>query len=385
VLIIFALFSMVLVGALAIAIDTGYLMAERRQTQSAADAAAMAAAKAALDGATLDVVRATGKDYGAFNAGVAEGDVTVERPPISGPYAGDNNYVQVIIDNDVTKYFVGALYTGDWGVSAQAVAGIEPLPGDYALITLDSDADPGIYMNGTTGIDITGDNASAMSNSNISGSNNTNFTVDGSIDANDGIESGGGWDAPTGMHPNFPEIDDPLAGTSPPPKGTTRTFCSPNCTLQPGHYKDQSITVPNNKTLTLAAGEYYFENSSMDLLATKSRIQCTGCELYFDSDSVFDPKNGEVSFTAPGTGIANGIVFWYANCDALDLQGNGEMYFEGIFYAPCSDVWMHGNPGSETVNGQVVVNTLDVRGTSDLGIVYTEHFPTERPAIWLVQ
>ena len=44
VLIIFALFSVVLIGALALSIDAGYLMSERRQSQSAADSGAMAAA-----------------------------------------------------------------------------------------------------------------------------------------------------------------------------------------------------------------------------------------------------------------------------------------------------------------------------------------------------
>src|SRR5688500_1563150 len=45
VLIIFAMASFVLIGFVALAVDTGFLMAERRHTQNAVDAGALAGAK----------------------------------------------------------------------------------------------------------------------------------------------------------------------------------------------------------------------------------------------------------------------------------------------------------------------------------------------------
>ena len=78
--------------------------------------------------------------------------------------------------------------------------------------------------------------------------------------------------------------------------------------------------------------------------------------LYFDSTSSFDPKNGETSLTAPATspyGGQDGLVFWYTPSTAIDFQGNGELYFQGVFYAPKSDVTMHGNPNGDTIDGQV--------------------------------
>jgi Flp pilus assembly protein TadG len=388
-LVIFALVSLVLVGMMALSIDAGLLIAERRQVQAAADAAAMAAAKAAFDSKSSAEILATGQNYGSFNAVVATGNVTVSRPPTSGAYAGNNNYIQVTITKDVTRYFVGAVYSGAWSVSATATAGIETNPGNYALITLEPTATDGIYMNGNTGIIITNNSGSAMSNSNIRGSNNTNFNVAGTIDANSTISSVSGWVAPGGIHPNFPEITDPLAGTAVPSKGTARTFpnCNSGCTLQPGWYRNQSLTVRG--TATLQAGVYYFENSSIDLQNTNARIQCTGCLTYWDASSAFDPKNGEVNFTAPTsspyTGGQNGMVFWYARCNNLDLQGNGEIYFRGIFYAPCALVTLHGNPSNDTISGQIIVDQLDVRGTSDLRISYNSYVTTTRPAIFLVE
>lgn len=388
-MVIFALCSLVLVGFLALAVDAGYLMSERRQVQAAADAAALAAAKAALDNKSASEVLSTGQSYGAFNAGVATSGVTVSRPPTSGPYAGNNNYIQVTVAKNVTRFFLGAVYTGPWSVSATATAGVETVPGNYALIALERTATHGIYLNGNTGIIINNNSGSAMSNSNIHGLPNSNFDVAGTIDANSTIQSGSGWSAPGGIRPNQPEIDDPLASVPVPPKGTSRTFpnCNSDCTLQPGWYRNQSLTI--RRTATFQPGIYYFENSSIDLQNTNSEIICNGCLVYFDASSSFDPKNGDVSMTAPTSspyaGGQNGMVFWYARCNNLDLQGNGNLYFQGIFYAPCALVTLHGNPASDTINGQIIVNRLDIRGTSDVRISYNSYVSTNRPAIFLVE
>ena len=70
-LIIFALFSVVLIGALALSIDAGYLMSERRQAQSAADAGAMAAAKAAWKQVRPEIT-ATGQGYATYSASAVD-------------------------------------------------------------------------------------------------------------------------------------------------------------------------------------------------------------------------------------------------------------------------------------------------------------------------
>jgi hypothetical protein len=107
------------------------------------------------------------------------------------------------------------------------------------------------------------------------------------------------------------------------------------------------------------------------------------------STIVFDSKNGNVYLTAPASapypgGPAN-LLFWYTRCTTIDMQGNGNLYFEGIFYAPCADVILHGNPNSDTINGQIFVGTLTVVGTSDLGINYRNLVDTDRPRVFLVE
>ena len=68
VMIIFAMAALVLVGFVALSVDTGFLMAEKRQTQSAADAAALAGA-AEGEGAAKEVAAANGAELIGWRTG----------------------------------------------------------------------------------------------------------------------------------------------------------------------------------------------------------------------------------------------------------------------------------------------------------------------------
>lgn len=372
VLIIFAIASLVLVGFVALSIDAGFLMAEKRQTQSAADSAALAGAKALFDGKT-GLITASAQAYGADNADVPSGNVVVNWPPASGEFAGDNRYVQVSITKDVEKFFVGAVYSGDWGVAASAVAGVELVPANYALVALDKNVEPGIEMNGTTGIVILGDEASAMSNTNITAVGTSDFEVTGSIDASTGIsQSNGTWTAPNGIRTSQPKFEDPLTWMKMPTTLTprTRTADCPKTgsvfVCKPGVYSNENFAIDNDK-YKFDLGLYYFKNTDVSM---KNNGAMTGADVmfYFDEDSSFEPNHGMMNIKTKQagwgmSGIANGLVFWYAACDEVEFKANGDFQFNGIFYAPCAKVYMHGNPSHEVLNGQVFVGRLDVRGT----------------------
>jgi hypothetical protein len=115
----------------------------------------------------------------------------------------------------------------------------------------------------------------------------------------------------------------------------------------------------------------------------------SGVTIYLDKDSTIDPKNGSIDLTGPNgalwSGSAPHLVFWYAACNNLDIQGNGDVSFHGIFYAPCADVTMHGNPSNDTIEGQIFVGTLEVKGTSDLRLTYRNYFDTARRRVFLVE
>jgi uncharacterized membrane protein len=189
-MVLFAVAIMVLIGVVALAVDVGFLLAERRQNQAAVDAAAMSAAQSILDNKTSAEVQTAGKIYGAPNAGVPQGDVIVEWPvPGSGPRTGDK-FVRVTITKDVQKFFLGAIYGGDWQVTTSAIAAIEDVQKPYALVALNC---PGMEFNGGIEVHIAGE-GSAISNCNITNSGAASLvSVGGSIDAAGTIQSNDSW------------------------------------------------------------------------------------------------------------------------------------------------------------------------------------------------
>ncbi|MCX7624293.1 MAG: hypothetical protein N2Z82_11175, partial [Thermomicrobium sp.] len=119
------------------------------------------------------------------------------------------------------------------------------------------------------------------------------------------------------------------------------------------------------------------------------RLESHGVLLYVTgTGGLVDPKNGEVHLEAPTTtpypgGLA-GMAIWIANCSTFDSQGNGEFYVRGLFYAPCSQVTMHGNPYGEAIDGQVIVRDLTIRGTTSFVVEYRRVTETYRNLVVLV-
>jgi hypothetical protein len=127
------LFAFVLLGMVAMAgllIDGGLAWSNRRQAQGAADTAAMAAAKAIVNGesatSAAELIASLngflgGKDCSGKPFSLAQA-VQVNNPPSSGQFAGDAGYVEVITTRAMYTTFSGALGVTCFMVSARAVA-----------------------------------------------------------------------------------------------------------------------------------------------------------------------------------------------------------------------------------------------------------------------
>jgi Flp pilus assembly protein TadG len=396
VMIIFALATFVLVGMMALAVDVGFLMAERRQVQSAADAAALAAAQSALDN-DLAGMTAAAQSYATENAG--NGATVTVNPNAAGPGTAER-YVEVIVTIDVQRFFLGAVYQGDWSTTASAMAAVEGIDGNYALITLDESAIPGIYLNGNTGIVISGNEGGAASNSTIHGLSNTTFNVDGVIHAFGAIQQGSAWNAQRIVENRNRLVPDPIVAAglnapAPPAQDRDQAYVdtclnSNPCMLQPGKYTNVEIDMKNNDRIVMAPGLYYFDGNSSFDLKNNSEVTGNGVLLYFTGSASLQPKNGNINLRSASPAGTNDVptladvVVWVDNCTDVDLQGNGDMYFEGIFYAPCSHSWMHGGT-TETIRGQLILGSLDVRGNTALRIAYEQRASTSQPAVFLVR
>src|SRR3954469_21161831 len=91
-------------GARALGMDGGRMMEERRKAQAAADAAALAGAKAYADTSGTDPQKAAATALAALRLAAANGyandgpasTVTVNTPPTAGQFKGKSRYVEVI-------------------------------------------------------------------------------------------------------------------------------------------------------------------------------------------------------------------------------------------------------------------------------------------------
>ncbi|TVR75836.1 MAG: hypothetical protein EA415_02540 [Sphaerobacteraceae bacterium] len=418
VLVIFASGLLLLLGMVAVAVDAGFLMAERRQVQSSADAAALAAARAKLDyiyqpaaGNLENVQVEAARNYGSSNAGTSPDNVDVDTAPDG---YGDR-FVEVTVSKDVEMFFLRALYDGEWGTSASAVAGIEDTELPYALVALDC---PGIHVSGSGVIDV--NEGSIMSNCNITRDGDSSLvTADGVIDAYGTINPGTNWSAGEGFRPNRGStVSDPIAGTPPPSRsdaqdqqnittqaqlaaavtnGTTHQTntvrCSTNCTLQPGYYGSPSSTtqlildVRQGGTLTLQPGVYYFGDRFTLTAQGDGMTQGTGVMMYFTDNARFIPNNGRVEIaapeTSPYTGGLNGMALWIDNCSEFRMQANNSGSFDGVIYAPCSSVTLSGGPGAQGM--QVIVGSLELSGSGQFNILYEDYVMLDIPGVFLVR
>lgn len=157
-----------LTAVMALALDLGNAFGDKAKVQRAADSAAIAAAEVLSNDGDEDAAIAAALNWAAENgyaSSSSDVDVTVNIPPASGPYAGDEDFVEVIIDHESETHFAKVLDFNLWEIQARAVASghhVEPFTGlmPWAVledaIELDGDPTPLKYdsnngMNGNFG------------------------------------------------------------------------------------------------------------------------------------------------------------------------------------------------------------------------------------------
>jgi Flp pilus assembly protein TadG len=389
VMVLFALMLTVLVGFLGLAIDAGFLLAERRAVQNAADASALYGGRLLSQGKSETQAEAGALAYAAQIYGYASSD-----PGVQIQAQATATQVEVEITRELPRFFLGVLYTGDWEASGRAVTRINPETGPYAMIALGKLPDySGIEFNGNNTIEVTCSPpevgcGSIGSNSNItfSGSGSSiEATIWGNLGAMGNIE-----ELPTGFRVEGDvaggqgEIDDPFSGVNAPncdsvpvqpvPPGDVKA-------LSPGRYT-ASITA---KQVILAPGVYCFERTVR--INGNGSIAGTGVLLYFRGpDGLFVPGNATIELTHTSDPAWKNIVIWLASCDKkLQLDGNSDMVITGAVYAPCSHVDLGGTADSQVVNGMVIGRTIKLHGDVTINLVTDSNYTAGPKQVYLIE
>ncbi len=413
ILVLVVLCMTVLLGFMALAIDVGLLFRARRNVQIAADAAAVAGGLDYKYNTSKTSAQTAGKAASSAN-GVTDGTggaaVTINVPPVNGPYAGTAGFVEAIVTQPNPTFFMALFHISSVSVAARAVVGSGSSGG--CIWTLARSGDD---------VSLTGSGALTASNCDIyddsSASNALTLTGSGSISAKAiGIVGGYNKTGSGTITPNPPTTGispaaDPLT-LSPPtiPTGSCSASCtqsnsgSGNLTVPPGNYTSISNTGSGTVTLqpgnyiingnlsntgsgnlVLGAGNYTiggnFTTTGSGALTLGSGLYTIGGNLSLTGSGTLTGSNvtfytlgsstvtgsGSEVLTAPTSGTYNGVLFYQPPSDTsgMSITGSGGSTIQGIVYAPGAPLTLTGS-GSMTVSLDIIVDTLSVTGSGSI-------------------
>jgi hypothetical protein len=385
-LVILAVAFIGLLGMSGLAIDGGILFSDRRHAQNAADAAAMAGAFNILQG--NDPVppafnRAADNDYDDNHS---SNWVNVYYPPSHGPYAGDPNYVEVMIDSQVDTVFAHFVFTGELMNTVTAIAHakpatVEPLLFGNAIVGLAETGCAVVWSHGNNHTSIDGGGIHVNSDHpdcafKASGSNILDVTG-GDINVVGGFEIAGS--ASVSPLPNSgadvivePDIDPPSCSTSANRDDGAHTFTS-------GYTNDFRF---NGGDWTLASGIYCVDGG----FTVNSGTSITGHDvmIYIMSGDVTWNGSATLNLDAPDDGEFAGMLIYQAvgDTERATINGSSASHFTGTMYFPGAEVQINGTGASDGFHSQVIGDTVDMSGTADLSILYDqgENYQVRKPA-----
>jgi Flp pilus assembly protein TadG len=361
----------VLLGFVAFAVDVGMLLRAKGVMQTAADSASIAGAAELNYG---DFVAAAQLD--ASQNGVTDGTngavVTVNNGPQSGPFAGNPNYVEVIVSEPQPTFFMRMFNQNSVTVSARSVSTlVSTTTCIYALGQTQGAG--GVVSNGGT---LSAPTCGILDNNTLA--NGISAQSGGSIIAKSigvvgGVDtSGGGSITPTPITGTAP-VNDPLSYLTPPqPSACTsgNITISASTTLDPAATGgiacyNGTITIVNNATVTLLPGTYVF-NNQIDMQS--ATLTGTGVTLYFANSAGLIAFLSTLSLTAPVGGAYSGVLFYEDPSDPaplvlVDVAGA----LNGVLYAPSAQISVTNNGGTIDIsNTTVVANSLSTTGNVNI-------------------
>jgi hypothetical protein len=418
----------VLAGMLGLVIDGGLLLGAYRQTQNAADAAAMAAALDKMRGSSDGTALFTANRYVHEFNGLADAPdlvpgQTFNIPPKQGPYAGNPQYVEVIVSYPVNTTFMSVLGFDSQTVTARAVAGFEAVSAGQGIVTLDPTAAPGLSVNGGTttvngSVLVNAEATSAPFAAAVNGAallRATSVDVVGDVNNPNGFQNvppNTGSPLHTGVLPgpdpllklptpaSYNGVDTTDRGSADISDGTT--------TLDPGVYSSIKIT---GGTVTLNPGIYVVKG---ELTITGSaNVQGNGVMFYatgtdynpnFGFPDVNDGNGfgtdpnatyGAVTISAANVNLQpynqagspfNGMLLYQRrwNDQPMTIQGSAGPNFNlgGTLYAKWAPLSL---TGQGQFNVQLVAGRVNVTATGGLTIDYTGRLLGQAYAVFLVE
>lgn len=402
----------VILAFVAIAIDGGGLLEQRRQAQATADAAALAAAQDLfynyplnkgldLGGTAVSRAQAIALANGYTNDGTSS-VVTVRVSPqtyLSGPKAGTavpTGFAEVTVQYNQPRYFSAVLGMGAIPVKARAVGRGKWEPAFVGIHVLDLHADSALRatgggaggVSGGATVIVNSDSSTAAVTTGGSTLTSSQFAITGGI-------SGGGFYGPINLGtPPQPDplrnIPEPTPASLPTQSSGPKHFSNGNRTISPGVYHG-GISITGQANVTMEPGIYYMDGGGFSMTG-QGNLLANGVMIFnapnqsSDVINISGSNGGSVTMTPPTSGIYKGLTLFQERSATQDLSisGNGGFFVTGTFYAAGALMNVSGN-GAGQIGSQYISNLLDINGSGALAIDYNPNQAIPRRILGLVE
>jgi Flp pilus assembly protein TadG len=392
-----------LLCVVAIVIDGGSLLSDRRQAQRAADSAALAAATDLFtkwntnagtdpDGTASQSAQTTATANGFPNDGT-NSTVTVNIPPKTGTFVGKAGYAEVIITYYQTRFFSNLMGSGKLKVSARSVARGLYKPSSPGILILDPTDNNTLDVTASGGVTVTNGGSIIVDSKSANGGltiTNTGNVTAANVNLSDGLynQSNSGTVIGT-VNYNQPPTPDPLA-TLPEPSqpaypslpASVLSLLGSNYSLNngvndsgnqgktidlyPGYYA--GIRVSGNDQIVLhdeggSPGIYYIGSQGLSI-TNAGGITGSNVMIYSaGTGNISLTGSGSSNLSPPTSGTYQGIALFQERSSnkQISITGQGNMNMTGTFYAAAAKVSITGvgnynNPiGSQWIAWQLAV------------------------------
>jgi len=410
VLIVFSILG--LIGITALAVDGGSTYADRRQAQNAADSAVLAASLARIRGGNYQAAAwSRAQQYGYDNDG-AKSAVQIFSPPVSGPYAGNTEYLQVIITSHHETYFGSVIGVDEITNTVEAVARAKPaewkqIMNGYAVISLAPTSDcnrfVSFWAHGESTLELYGGGVFINSkhptcafiqqgSAGLVFGDPEPFNIVGgaSIQKLQFIKRLVGRPVPaTG---GAGRVEDQsrqpalafLPSTGASPVGYPPPFVMPKvgCGSRVAHLdpEDDTIMNPGNwdedfpppSVKILKSGIYCISGNLR--VSRGTELEGHGVVLVVEKGSAHFSGGANIKLEAPGTGPLQGLLLYMPmdNHNVLVLNGSSNSVFRGTILAPGARVRIIGNESAYGYHSQIIGYYIELDGNSNIIVRYVD-------------
>lgn len=377
-----------IIGVSSLAIDGGNALVDRRKTETAASAAALAGAVSRIKGGNWRAAALAAARMNGYDNNGTSNTVELNTPPLSGPNAGNSEYIEVIVTSHLATFFGTVIGVPEVTSVANVVSRTKPASygemfDGYALVSLaphsacDKPRSFWIHTEATIsltggGIFVNSDNTKCafiqMGSGSIRVQDNSPVTVVGGADIQKPKLISPG-EVQTGAVPISypPAFQMPKVGCG----SKLAEVDLINGSMTAGNWEGPGDFPPEG-VFDLHGGIYCITGNVV--LSGGSRLVGNGVMLLIEDGEVRISGDAEVQLTAPTNGNAAGLLIYMPldNHSRLAINGNGNSSYRGTILAPSADIRLNGPESKYGLHSQIIGYYIEVDGQNNIVIKYKD-------------